>query len=142
MASAWVHLHPHPGVLQRQLRSPTGGVARDMYRRGKRVEAAAKRLVGVDTGRLRADIGTRPVVVGGVPGVEVGTDVQYARVHHDGRGWVYPVRARVLAFRPKGSSRVIFRPRARPARGTYYLTRAMPAAGRAGAGRAGPSVRG
>jgi hypothetical protein len=128
MAAAEVRHVIHVRVMDRQLRARGGGTARDMLRRGYRVEAAAKRLVGVDHGRLRADISTVPVVVRGAPGAQVGSGLSYARVHHDGRGWVYPVRAKVLAFRPKGSSRVIFRPRARPAAGTHYLTRALPAA--------------
>jgi hypothetical protein len=128
MAAATVRHVVHAAVMDRQLRARQGGVARDMLRRGYRVEAAAKRLVGVDHGRLRADIATTPVVVRGAPGAQVGSGLDYARVHHDGRGWVFPVRAKVLAFRPKGSSRVVFRPRARPAKGTFYLTRALPAA--------------
>lgn len=66
-----------------------GAVARDMLRRGLRVESAAKRRIShsprrIDTGRLRASINTRPIVHGGLPGVRVGTNVDYAIYVHEG----------------------------------------------------------
>lgn len=58
--------------------SPTGPVAKDLSRRVTRVEATAKRLCPVDTGRLRASI-THAIDRDsrGLVGV-VGTDVDYA----------------------------------------------------------------
>jgi hypothetical protein len=109
------------------LRGPGGAVARDLLVRGYRVQAAAQRFVGVDSGRLRASIEVEPRTgPGGRPEVRVGTNVAYAWVHHQGRGPVYPVRARALRFRPKGSRRFIFRRSVGPAEGTFFLRRAIP----------------
>lgn len=117
------------GALNALLRSPSGPVARELYRRGKRVEAAAKRLVGVDTGRLRASISTDLIARGGVPVARVGTRVRYGLVHHEGHGWIYPKRpGGRLVFRPKGSRTLVFATKVRPVPGTHYLTRALPAA--------------
>lgn len=64
-------------------------VARDMLRRGLRVESAAKRRIShsprrIDTGRLRASINTQPIEHEGLPGVRVGTNVDYAIYVHEG----------------------------------------------------------
>jgi phage gpG-like protein len=58
--------------------SPTGPVAKDLTRRVVRIEATAKRLCPVDTGRLRSSI-THALDrdAAGLVGV-VGTDVDYA----------------------------------------------------------------
>lgn len=78
-----------PGVAA-HIRSTLGvPLAKDMLRRGLRVETAAKRRIShsprrIDTGRLRASINTRPIVHGGLPGVRVGTNVDYAIYVHEG----------------------------------------------------------
>jgi hypothetical protein len=110
------------------LRSPTGPVARDMLRRGRNVERVAKRLVGVDSGRLRASINTELVQRAGAPAAKVGSRVRYSRVHHEGHGVIVPRRAKALRFRPKGSGRWVFAMRVRAVAGTKYLTRALIAA--------------
>ena len=46
----------YPDALARLLSSEEGPVARDLLKRTIRVEAAAKRLAPVDTGRLRSSI--------------------------------------------------------------------------------------
>lgn len=58
--------------------SPLGDVAKELKRRGIRVQATAKRLCPVDTGRLRASI-TESLQrdIGGLVEV-IGTDVEYA----------------------------------------------------------------
>jgi hypothetical protein len=113
-------------AIQRILRSPTGPVARDMLRRGRNVERVAKRLTGVDTGRLRASINTEQVYRFGAPGARIGSRVKYARVHHEGHGIIRPVRAKALRFKPKGSATWVFAMRVRAVAGTKYLTRALP----------------
>jgi hypothetical protein len=107
--------------------SPTGGVARDLLRRGRRWERAAKRQVGVDSGRLRADIHTELVRVAGELAVQVGSGVRYARWHHDGTGLygprhrrIYPKRAKVLVFRVKGG-RLVFARSVAGSRPNRYL---------------------
>ncbi len=98
--------------------SPQGGLAKDLLRRGLRVETQAKRnLAGgesgpkrIDTGRLRSSITTVLVQRDGALAVLVGTNVKYARWVHDGTG-IYgprgvPIRprtAKFLRFKPRGS---------------------------------------
>jgi hypothetical protein len=120
---------PNAAAFWRQVGGRYGGPARDVEARGRRVQARAKQLVGVDTGRLRDSIRLVIVPAPGGRGYQarIGTTVAYARVHHEGHGWIHPVRAKILAFRPKGSMRMIFRPRVRPVPGTHFLTRAMSA---------------
>lgn len=105
------------------LNSPRGGVARDMLRRGLRVETQAKRNLGgvggpkrVDTGRLRASINTQ-LVTGpkGEPVAVIGTNVYYARWVHDGTGvfgpkhrLIRPTRREFLKFRPTGGGRFVY----------------------------------
>jgi hypothetical protein len=135
VAKATITHHPHPGVLQRTLRSPHGAVARDLYRRGLRVQAAARRYVGKDTGHLASRIEVRPYQTpAGAWGVRVGVwTVRYARWHHDGNfhtqgTYIYPVRARALRFKPKGAAGLVFARRVRSYRGSRFLTRALRAA--------------
>jgi hypothetical protein len=89
--------------MQALLSSSQGGVAKDMLRRGIRVESAAKKNLGsnpkrVDTGRLRASIVTVMVMRDGKPIVRVGTSVKYARFVHDGTGIFGPYST---VIRPK-----------------------------------------
>lgn len=117
------------------LRSEGGGVARDIYKRGKRVEAVAKRGCPVDIGRLRASINTRMVVRNGAPAAEIGTNVNYALAVHEGTG-VYgrfhrpirPKRGKYLVFRPRGSRVTIFARQVRGVPGRPFLRNALPAA--------------
>ncbi len=88
-------------ALRALLSGPSGPVARDVLRRGKRVESKAKTLVRVDTGRLRASITTYPAWEDSSPVAVVGTNVEYGRYQHDGTRWMT---------------------------GTFYLTRALDAA--------------
>lgn len=70
-------------------------LTRDMIRRGKNVESAAKRRIGrnprrVDTGRLRASIQAKPILFGGLPAVQVGTPVKYSLYVHNGTRYMIP----------------------------------------------------
>lgn len=99
------------------LTSPTGPVAKDMIRRGLKVESAAKRRLGsnprrVDTGRLRASITTQLISYNGRPAVRVGTNVKYARYVHDGTGIfgpysevIRPKTKKALSWVTKGKGR-------------------------------------
>lgn len=117
-------------AAQRLVRSPTGGVARDMRARGARVLAAQRRLVGRDTGQLARDLHVQPLRPPLFPGVEVGSDLPQALHHHKGHKEIRPIRAKVLAFRPKGSTRMVFTRRVRAVRGNPYLIRSLRAARR------------
>ena len=76
----------------------------------------------VNTGKLRDSIkATRTMQTPTVSTWSVGTDLFYAGWQEYGRGPVRPVKAKVLRWRPKGSSTFIFRPYAGPAAGAHYL---------------------
>lgn len=133
---------PNPAAIRAMLTGPDGAVARDMMRRGLKVETRAKRnLAGgpsgprrIDTGRLRSSITTRMVTVGGAPAVRVGTNVRYAILVHEGTGvWgptgqpIRPRRARVLVFTNRAGQTVV----ARQVRGmepNRFLSEALAAA--------------
>ncbi len=101
----------NPVEVQRILASRTGGVARDLLRRGYRVEAEAKRRCPVDHGRLRASITTQLASghSSGVPfHVRIGTNVEYALYVEKGTGLygprharIYPTRGKVMVFTPR-----------------------------------------
>lgn len=55
----------------------------------------------------------------------VGSTVPYATWQNDGIGPVHAKRGRVLAFQPKGSSVVIFRPRTRGFTGAHFYEKAL-----------------
>lgn len=85
-----------------------GPVMRNMYRRGKKVETAAKRGCPVDHGRLRSSITTQFVGIGTGVVVRVGSDVSYALAVHNGTGIygpkgvvIRPRHAKVLRFETK-----------------------------------------
>lgn len=72
--------------IRRQLKDP---IRRDLLRRGARVESAAKKRIShsprrIDTGRLRASIATQPFTRGRLPGIRVGSNVEYALYVHNG----------------------------------------------------------
>lgn len=125
------------------LRSPSGGVARDMLRRGLKVESAAKRnLAGangapkrIDTGQTRASVNTRLVVWRGLPASRIGTPLRRARWIHDGTGIygprrtpIVPKTATFLRFRPKGGRRVIYVRSVKGMRPNRFLADALSAA--------------
>lgn len=104
-------------VLRNILVGPSGGVAKDLLKRGARVQSRARRNLGgatgsgprrVNTGLLRASIAV--VLIPGVNylTVRVGTGVYYALFVHDGTGLygpkhqlIRPRNSRVLVFRSK-----------------------------------------
>lgn len=119
---------------------PTGGVARDMLRRGLNVETRAKQALSepprrIDTGRLRASIGTTQIFRNGVPGARVGTTVYYAIFVQRGTGLFGPKRRRIrpkvrkfLKFTPKGASQPIFRRSVAGMKPNRFLTNGLKAA--------------
>lgn len=82
-----VRVSPRIAVrIRNQLQDP---IRRDLLRRGARVESAAKKRIShsprrIDTGRLRASITTQPFTRGRLPGIRVGTNVEYALYVHNG----------------------------------------------------------
>jgi hypothetical protein len=113
---------------------------RDMLRRGLLVETKAKHNLSddpkrVDTGRLRSSINTNITRTALGPVVRIGTTVKYAMWVHEGTGVfgprgsrIYPKRAKVLKWNPKGSSKPVFRRSVAGMRPNHFLRNALPAA--------------
>ena len=90
--------------LRTLLSSPQGAVWADIQRRTNRVLNQARRNAPVDEGRLRASLAMEMRSANGRPIGRVGTNVEYAMYVHEGtgveagRGYIVPVRARVLRW--------------------------------------------
>lgn len=97
------------GRINAYLYSPNGRVGRELKRRADRVRDAAKRQVGVKTGRLKRSIRVynhNKVRFGQT--LRIGTSVPYAKYHHDGTKphMIYPNKKQVLKF--KSGSTIVF----------------------------------
>lgn len=80
-----------------------------------------------DTGRLFHSIDVRWAPPAKGPNsvtYNVGTPLRYGLYQEKGIGPVYPVRAKVLRFKPVGSNTFVFARRTRGFRGIHYLERA------------------
>jgi phage gpG-like protein len=129
-------------ALQQLLRSPRGGVMRNLLRRGLLVETQAKRNLSgiggpkrIDTGRLRASISTVAVTRNGEPAVLVGTNVKYAGFVHRGTGLygprhapIRPRTAKFLRFKPRGAGRYVYARQVKGMKPNPFLTNALSAA--------------
>lgn len=126
-------------ALHAILSSPQGGVAKDLFRRGKKVESRAKQNLErnprrVDTGLLRSSINTQLVSEGGRISVRVGTNVVYGLYVHEGTGlygpkgaYIYPKNKKYLSWVPKSGGRIFAR-RTRGMRPNRFLADAIDAA--------------
>jgi hypothetical protein len=114
-----------PAAVNRLLRNPRGGLARDFARRGGRVLAIARQEVGYSSGDTWRSLRVRPLPPPAAPGVEVGSDLPAARHHLRGHGVIRPRRAKALRFVPKGASRPVFTMRVGPVPGNPFLQRAL-----------------
>lgn len=127
--------------LNEMLRGPNGAVARDMLRRGLKVEGQAKKNLRSDptrvkTGRLSSSI-THEMRFGGARLVmRVGTNVSYARFVHDGTG-LYGPRGQLIRPKSKKALRWVggkgrrgytFSKWSRGMRPNHYLKNALRAA--------------
>jgi hypothetical protein len=138
MADARITRDRHRGRIYHTLESRDGAVARDMYAKALRVQAAARGFCGKRTGHLASRIEVKPYQKrGGGWGMHVGVwTVRYAGFHHDGNfhrqgEFIRPTRAvgrngRPPALRFVIGGRVIYRAKVRSYRGSKYLTRAIP----------------
>lgn len=99
---------PDRAAIRAVFVSHTEGIGRDLDARGRRVEAAARRLVGVQSGRLRGSIrrdrggnqyGAYVHITAGIPG-----ETFYLGYHMYGTGphVIRPRRARALRFEMNG----------------------------------------
>ncbi len=137
--AAHIRHHPDHAALMAILSSPTGGVAKDLFRRGKKVETKAKQNLSrapkrVDTGLLRSSINTQLVITGGKPSVRVGTNVHYALFVHDGTGlygpkgaYITPKTAKFLVWKGKTGKKIYAR-RVKGMRPNRFLADAVIAA--------------
>lgn len=118
-------------------------IAKDLLRRGFKVQAKARLLLGgavghpkrVDTGLLRTSIQVRLVDSTGTQKVRVGTNRRYARLVHDGTGIygprrmpIKPTRAKVLKFRAGhgGGKKTIFAKSVKGMKKNEFLKDALP----------------
>ena len=121
MARANVKHNLNRAGISAMLSSPNGAVAKDLFRRGKKVETKAKQNLSrnprrIDTGLLRSSINTQLISLGGKPAVRVGTNVYYALWVHDGTGIygprgapIKPKTAHALSWKVKGGKKVFAR---------------------------------
>ena len=87
-------------MLDRQ----TGEVGKYLAKKGRLIEAAAKRQVGVDTGALRSSIHMRHFWDPRGQYVKIGSPLNYAKMHHEGTKphLIRPNTAHMLRFVSKG----------------------------------------
>lgn len=95
--------------MYRQLQGPNSGVARDLLKRGVRVQAMARKRAPAKTGRLRTSIelATQNRVVLGVNtfAIIIGSNLDWAAWVHNGTGIYGPHRARIT---PTGGKILVF----------------------------------
>lgn len=102
-------------------------VAKHLRKIGQQIQRAARRQVGVDTGRLRASIHVRQGADIRGQFVEVGSPLDHAYVHHEGQRphTILPETGRYLRFQSGGRvvyTRRVEHPGTRP---NHYLTEPM-----------------
>jgi hypothetical protein len=91
-------------VMDNYLVSTNGQVGKYLARKGRVIEAAAKRQVGVQTGALRASIHMRHFSDPRGQYIKIGSSLDYARMHHEGTKphLIRPNTAHMLRFYSKG----------------------------------------
>jgi len=113
-------------ALNHLLKSPTGDVGRDLYKRGSKILAAAKLQVGVRTGALKGSLGISHERTLFGQRVVVGSGLNYALLHHEGSRphVILPKSGGTLRFRGRGGM-IVHTPRVdHPGtRANKYLTR-------------------
>lgn len=115
MASVKAYHKINAAKLEYILKSPAGPAARDLIKRGIRVQNRARRnLAGatgsgprrIDTGLLRSSIHTNLMTGGPFLVMRVGSGQYYALWVHDGTG-IYGPKARPI--KPKVASHLVFK---------------------------------
>lgn len=94
--------------LKEYLNTPNGDLWHELENRGRAAVAAAKNDVGVRTGRLRSSIYMRHVGHARGQYIKIGSDVEYAYIHHEGTR-PHDIRSKpggpdLLKFPKKGGS--------------------------------------
>jgi hypothetical protein len=80
------------GAIRSQLTGPNGPVAKDLLKRGTKVQRRAKQLAPVDKGRLQNSISVELHGSGNDLEVRIGTNVVYGIYVHEGTRWTKPNR--------------------------------------------------
>lgn len=119
-----VRVYFYEPAMDRLLKQPGGEVGRHLRNRGLLIMAGAKRQVGVRTGALRASIHMRHLRDIRGQYIKVGSNLPYARAHHEGTRphIIRPNTAQVLRFTTRGQvvfAHLVRHPGTRPNR---YLT--------------------
>lgn len=83
-------------ILNFELNHPSGMVGQHMRNLGLKIQAAAKKQVGVKTGALRQSINMEHKTLGGRQYIKVGSNMSYALMHHEG------TRPHMIAAHPPG----------------------------------------
>jgi len=107
--------------LNQYLNSPKGEVGEYLEKRGDIMLRLAKRQVGVDTGTLRESIKMIHERVTGGQQLRIGSDMDYAYLHHEGTRphIITPDKAEMLRFTSRGRvvySRQVMHPGTKPNR--------------------------
>jgi len=115
---------PNKPVMDYVLNNPSGMVGRELASRGHMLVVAAKMQAGFSTGRLKASIHMRHSRDMRGQYVKVGSNLNYARIHHEGTKphLIVANRAQVLRFTSGGRvvyTRAVKHPGTRP---NKYLT--------------------
>jgi hypothetical protein len=122
--------------------SPNGALAKDLLKRGFRVQARARRNLGgatgsgprrVATGQLRASVSVQLRSFHGMPAVRIGSNLKHARWVHDGTGLYGPYKQMITpkvkkVLRWRGSNGYIFARKTRGMKANPFLENALPAA--------------
>lgn len=126
------------------LHSPVGPLARDLIKRGIKVQSKARRNLGgntgsgprrIDHGLLRASIATQLGTRGSELSMRVGTNVYYGLWVHDGTGIygprhtpIRPRHAKALKFFWKKINATVYAKSVKGMRPNPYLKAALPSA--------------
>lgn len=115
----------------RRMNSPNGIIGRSVQHAAGVARDNAKRIITqegrIDTGALRQNVRSEEVTTS-MSGVywRIISDLPYSMYQHEGvQGPIYPRRAKVLRFRPKGGGGYIFRAKVNGFPGIYFLTRPL-----------------
>lgn len=130
----------HQAALYQLLHSSTGGVAKDLLKRGYRVQTMAKLLISgagaghpkrVNTGLTRSSIRVRLIALPDLA-VRVGSPLLRAKWIHDGTGvygprkhLITPHTSSVLKFKPKGKLKYVYVKSIRGMRRNRFLKDAL-----------------
>lgn len=130
--SVIVRINIKQANIRKMYSDPKGPIVRGVLRMSKKVERKAKRLSPVDKGQLRASITSQIVFRGGIPIGRVGTNVKHARWVHEGTGIygprgvpIRPKTAKVLVFKPKGSTKNVYVKSVKGMKGRPFLRDAL-----------------